>query len=166
MSRCVGNGAGGNGTELGVAGFLMVGRELWRVEHESADTAPGPERAVALEVGVDLGHGVGVDPQRHRELPDRWQLIARAQAARGDGGPDAALELRVQRRRVARVHAGGPVEIRHRPLLYYFNSTKQPRSGGSGGGRGRAVTPALWSRVFRPGRCHTRAAPVSKPTCR
>jgi len=77
MGRGVGDGAAGDGTQFGVAGFLMVGRELWRVEHERAHAAPGPERAVALEVGVDLGHGVGVDPQRHRELPDRWQLIAR-----------------------------------------------------------------------------------------
>ena len=117
MSGGVGNRAGGDRHQLGVAGFLVVGRELRRVEHEGADAAPRAERAVAFEVGVDLGDGIGVDPQRHGELSDRRQLVAGTEPARGDGGADAAFELRVKRRRIARVHAGRPVEVRHRVIV-------------------------------------------------
>ena len=70
---------------------------------ERADAAPGLDDAGALELAVDARHGVGVDPQLDRELAHRRQLIAGAQSARGDGRAQPALELRVDRRRIARV---------------------------------------------------------------
>ena len=59
--------------------------------------------AGAFQLGVDARHGIGVDAQVHRELPDGRQLVARPQPARGDRRPQPALELRVNRRCVARI---------------------------------------------------------------
>ena len=68
---------------------------------------PTPRRvsmhAGAFEFGVDARDGVGVDAQIDGELADGRQLVARAAAAGGDRRAQAALELRVDRRRVVRV---------------------------------------------------------------
>ena len=45
--------------------------------HERADATSGLDGAGALELGVDPGDGVGVDPQVDGELPDGWKLVAR-----------------------------------------------------------------------------------------
>ena len=69
-------------------------------DDEGPDATPGFDGARAFEVGVDLGNGVGVDAEVDGQLPDRWQLVAWLQGAGGDGDANAALELRVEGRRV------------------------------------------------------------------
>ena len=70
---------------------------------ERADAAPGLDDAGALELGVDPGDGVGVDPQVDGQLADGRQLVARPQPAGGDGGTQPAFELGIDRRGVVRV---------------------------------------------------------------
>ena len=73
---------------------------LRRGGDERADAAPRLDDAGALELGVDAGDGVGVDAEVDGELADGRQLIAGLEAAGGDGGAQAAVELRVDRRAV------------------------------------------------------------------
>jgi hypothetical protein len=61
---------------------------------------------------VDLCDGVGIEAQRDGQLTDGRELVAGLEAARGDGDADAAFELRVERRRIARVDGAGPVHGR------------------------------------------------------
>ena len=70
---------------------------------ERADAAARLDHPGPLELGIDPGHGVGVDAQIDRELTHGRQLIARPQPAGGDRRAQPAFELRVNRRRVARV---------------------------------------------------------------
>ncbi len=70
---------------------------------ERPDAAPRFDDAGALELGVDARDGVGVDLQVDGELADGRQLVARLQPAGGDRRAQPALELRVDRRRVAGV---------------------------------------------------------------
>ena len=70
---------------------------------ERADAASGFDDAGAFELGVDARDGVGVDAQVDGELADGRQLVAGLQPAGGDRRAQPALELRVNRRRVARV---------------------------------------------------------------
>ena len=67
---------------------------------------PMPRRvddAGALELGVDAGDGVGVDAEVDGELADGGELIADLEAAGGDRGAEAAIELGVDRGAVPRV---------------------------------------------------------------
>ena len=70
---------------------------------ERPDAAPGLDDARALELGVHARHCIGIDRRLDRELPDSRQLIAGPQPAGGDRRAQTTLELRVDRRRVARV---------------------------------------------------------------
>src|SRR5262245_47769520 len=74
-----------------------------RCADERADAAPCLEHALALEVGIDARHGVGVDAQIDGQLADRRQLIARPEPPRGDRGAQRALDLGVNRRLIAGV---------------------------------------------------------------
>jgi len=80
-----------------------------------SDAAPGLDDAGALQLGIDAGHGVGVDPEIDGELADRRQLIARPYAAGGNRGAEPAFELRVDGRGVAWIDR----EQRH--FNYYTN---------------------------------------------
>ena len=71
---------------------------------ERPDAAPRFDDAAALELGVDAGDGVRVDPQLDRELADGRQLVARAEPAGGNRRAQSALELRVNGRRVAGIN--------------------------------------------------------------
>ena len=71
---------------------------------EGPDPTAGFEDAGALEVGIDPCNGVGIDAKVDGELTDCGKLIARPQAACGNGGAEPALELRVNRCAVARVN--------------------------------------------------------------
>src|SRR5687767_4780412 len=76
---------------------------LRRGGHERPHSAPGFEDAAAFEFGIDACDGIGVDLNIHRQLPDRGQLGAWTKRPCGDGGPQSALELRVDGRAVARI---------------------------------------------------------------
>ena len=67
---------------------------------------------------VDLGDGVGVDAKGDGQLTDGGQLVAGLQPVRRDRDADTALELRVQRHRVAHIDGAGPVPVGHRVVLY------------------------------------------------
>ena len=70
---------------------------LRRGGDERADAAARFDDAGALELGVDARDGVGVDAEVDGELADGGELIADLEAAGGDGGAQAAIELRVNR---------------------------------------------------------------------
>ena len=89
--------------------------------HERADTPTRLKHAGPLEVRVDARDGVGVDPQVHRQLSDRRQLVAGTQPSGGHGGPQAALELRVDGGSIAKVDG----DDSH--LIDYTNSLVQWR---------------------------------------
>jgi hypothetical protein len=84
-----------------------------------SDAAPGLDDAGTLELGVDAGYGVGVDPEIDGELADRRQLIARPDTAGGNRRAEPALELRVDGRRVAWVDG------QERHFNYYTSSLVQ-----------------------------------------
>lgn len=65
--------------------------------NERSDPSSCFENAGSLEVGVDARHGVGVDPQVDRQLPDRGELVARIQASGRDRCPQGPIELGVNR---------------------------------------------------------------------
>src|SRR6185436_13793813 len=75
------------------------GADRRRVD-ERSDAAPRLEHAVALELGVDARDRVRVDLELDGQLPYRRQLIAGAQAARGNRRAQAAIELRIDRRAI------------------------------------------------------------------
>ncbi len=79
---------------------------LRRRDHERADTAARLDHAGPFELGVDARDGVGVDAEVDRELADGGQLIADLEAAGGDGGAQAAIELRVDRRAIVQASIG------------------------------------------------------------
>ena len=89
--------------EAAQSAFLLA----WRVRlgrcrrNEGANAALRLDDPCAFELGVDAGDGVGVDLEIDRELSNRGQLIARAQAIRRDRRAESAFQLRVYRRRVA-----------------------------------------------------------------
>ena len=77
-SSCVGVGedtsderAQATSTFLGGSGLVRPGGA-----DERPDAAAGLEHARALEVGIDAGHGVGIDAKVDGQLPDGWKLIA------------------------------------------------------------------------------------------
>ncbi len=74
-----------------------------RRRDKRADAAARFDHAAALELGVDAGHRIGVDPQLDGELPHGRKLVARPQPARRNRRAQAAFELRVDRRGVASV---------------------------------------------------------------
>ena len=75
----------------------------WGGTDEGADPTPCFKYAGPLELRVDAGDGVRVDPEGHRELSDRGQLVARSDAFRGNRRPQAAFQLGVDGRAVPRV---------------------------------------------------------------
>ena len=85
--------------------FVLFGRPrlLGGRRDERPDAAPRLDRAGALEIGVDAGHGIGVDFQFDGELADGRQLIAGPQPARRHGRPQPAFELGVDGRLVPQV---------------------------------------------------------------
>src|ERR1700730_14042373 len=102
-----------------LAGFLS-GRSGFGSSHrdERPDAAPRLEHAGALELRVHARHGVGVHAQVDRVLADGRQLIARLQAARGDGRAQALLDLRVNRRGVT------GIDGEDAPLNYYTTALR------------------------------------------
>src|SRR5262249_29130214 len=92
------------------------------VPDEGADAPARLQHAGALQLAVDLGHRVRVDPQLDRELPDRRQLVARMQPPGPDRHADCAFELGIQGGRVR------GIDREHGPLvlLFYKNSTSGP----------------------------------------
>src|SRR5574341_2619657 len=98
--------------------------------HESPHAAPRLQNPDALEFGVNLRHGIGVDLQINGQLPHGGKLLADAQTFGGDGKADRPLKLRVNRRRIIYVD----VKPVFHPLklttscfvtLYYDNSTNR-----------------------------------------
>ena len=85
---------------VALARRMRLGR---RGADERSDAAPGLDDAGTLELAVHPRHRVGVDAELHRQLTHGRQLIAGAQAARGNRRAQPTLELGVDRRRVARV---------------------------------------------------------------
>ena len=65
---------------------------------ERADASSRFENAGTLEIRLYLRDRVRVHSQLDRELTDGRELVPLVQPARGDGRPDGALELRVNRR--------------------------------------------------------------------
>jgi hypothetical protein len=99
----VGEDTGDEGAEATsplLSGSGLLGRSG---ADERPDASAGFEHARAFKVGIHPGHGVGIDAEVDGELADGWKLIAGPQTARGDGGAEPALELRVNRCAVARV---------------------------------------------------------------
>ena len=86
--------------------------------NERPNSAARFEDPTALEIRVHPGNGIGVDAQLDGKLADRRQLIAGAKAAGGNGGPERALELRVDWRAIAGVN-------RNDHLAYYTSSLVQ-----------------------------------------
>ena len=68
---------------------------------EGANPSSGLDDAPALELGVDPGDGVRIDAELDGKLTHGGKLVAGAEPARGDGSPEAPLELRVNRGLVA-----------------------------------------------------------------
>src|SRR6185295_1748206 len=102
---------------------------LRRGGDERADAAPGLDDAGTLELGIDARDGVGVDAEVDGELADGWELVADLEAAGGDRGAQAAVELGVDRRAVLRVDGN---EGAGRHVTYCTNSLEQvkPEKGG------------------------------------
>src|SRR5437867_7967461 len=88
-----------------VARRLLGDRIVTGVTNEGADAALGGEDATSLELRVNLGHGVGVDAQVDRQLPNRRQPVAGGEVSGCDRGPDGAVELGIDRRGVRGVDA-------------------------------------------------------------
>src|SRR5580704_17581224 len=103
---------------------VMVGRLclLRRGGDERADAAARVDDAGPLELGVDTCDGVGVDAQVDGELADGGKLVADLEAAGGDGGAQAAIELRVNRRAILGVDGN---ESAGRHVIYCTNSLEQ-----------------------------------------
>ena len=122
------SGGGGVADDAGDEGAQLTAVLVRRVRllrgggDERADAAAGLDDAGAFELGVDAGHGIGVDAEIDGELADGRQLVAGAEAAGADGGAQPALELRVDRRAVVRVDRNeGP----GRHVTYCTNSLEQ-----------------------------------------
>jgi hypothetical protein len=82
---------------------------------ERSDAAARFENARALEIRVYAGDRIRIDAEFDGKLADGRELVARPQPARGDGGAKAALELRIERRAVARIDGNDA----HRIILMY-----------------------------------------------
>ena len=98
----VGENARGEGAQPAVVLARGVGL-CGRGPNERSNAAPGLDDAGALELGIDTGDSVGVDAKVDGQLADGRPLVARAQAASGDGRAQPAFELRVDGCRVAGV---------------------------------------------------------------
>ena len=71
--------------------------------HERADAAAGLQDARAFELHIDARHGVGVEAQFDGELADGRQLIADGEPPGRNRRAQRTIELRVDRRPVARI---------------------------------------------------------------
>src|SRR5262245_33606233 len=89
-----------------------AGRRGGYSSNERADTALRGKQAGAFQLGVDLRHGIGVDPQVDRQLSHRRQLISDAESPGSDRRSDTAVELRIDRRGV------GWIDGEHSVSLY------------------------------------------------
>ena len=66
-----------------------------------SDKSPDPSarfyHATSFQLGVNFGHGVGVDAQLDRQLAHRWQLVADAQLPGRNRKTDRPFKLSVKR---------------------------------------------------------------------
>ena len=72
-----------------------LGGEVLR--HEGPHPSPQHEHARLLQVAIDAGDGVGVDPEFHRQGTHGGHQVSGLQIALLDQQPDLAFELDVQR---------------------------------------------------------------------
>jgi hypothetical protein len=98
----VGEHAGDERTQL-TAVIVWRLSLLRRRGDEGPDAAPRVDDAGALELGVDASDSVGVDAEIDGELADGRELIAGLEAAGGDRGAEAAVELCVDWGAIPRV---------------------------------------------------------------
>ena len=98
----IGEHARGEGTQptIVLTGWVSL---CGRGADERSHSALRFDDAGTLEFCVDPRDGVGIDLETNRELADGRQLVTWTQAARGNGGSQPALELRVDWGRVALV---------------------------------------------------------------
>ena len=148
-----GGGVGEHAGDERAQPALVLARRLrlrGRGGDERSDAAPRLDDAGALELGVDARDGVGVDAEVDRQLADGRQLVAGPQAAGGDRGAQAALELRVDRRGIAWVDG----DDAH---LHYNTSSLVQHSQASSG---KACTAqGTWLTTHGPGRLRRSACP-------
>ena len=86
--------------------------------------------AVALEVGQSARHGIGVDPQEARELPNRGELHPGLERPRRDQMPELRHELHVHG------HCALPVHSKPRRGRYAARLTRHGEALGSRASRG------------------------------
>ena len=109
----------------------------WRVclrrsgADERSDAAACLDYAGAFEFRVHAGNRVGVDLEVDRQLPDGRELIARSEPASGNRRPEPALELRVDRRPVARVYGDDVHKIYCTSILVQSRQAKSGPAGSS-----------------------------------
>src|SRR5205807_3237623 len=95
--------------------FTVCSRSLRRrrFPNESADSAPSFQNSVALQLGVDPGHRVGVHGEVHRELPNSGQLRPLLELPRRDCCPYSSFELGIDRSRAPEIQ----VELGNCPFV-------------------------------------------------
>jgi hypothetical protein len=92
----------------------LVGRSGGARPYKSSDTSSGFDYALAFELKIYLGNGIGVNAEVYGQLPHCGQLITHDEPAGGDRKPDCALKLMMQRRRVRGVDVEGKT---HCPIV-------------------------------------------------